>query len=412
MRCYYYRILLPTGQTKSNFDKLAVDNSLSAKIYLEGRWKAVVLSVTRFPGWFNVFYDGYSNLFRRSISQASLADFFHNLAIMLESGVPMIEALGELCDKDNDDRTIFLAKDLLEGLATGDSFVDSLDRRSDVVPETVRCLARIGEESGTLDRTLRDAADHLGRVNTFARNARRAMIYPLFVLVSIFGAFLYWVYSVVPNLGDLFGRMGVELPALAQGVIAMTNRVHDNFLWFLYGFIMVCLFFYLLYRYHTKSRFLVHKVAYHLPISRTLLRSSNLAFISEYLSLLHASGINIVRSLEVLLDSVRNEVYRRKIARVLAGVKRGNSLSSEMRTAELFPGFGLRMVAVGEQTGTLDRQLQSLAREFQKRFEHLVATIGEIIQPLTILIAGALFLFMIIALFLPIYQLIGQVIRH
>lgn len=413
MRCYYYRLLLPTGQTKRGLVKLAVESSHSARIYLEGRWKAVVvLSIFAFPAWFNVLYDSYRMLFKRSIGSAHLADFFHNLAVMLESGVPIIEALQELAEKDNDPHIIVLAEDMLEGLSSGNTFADSLERRSDVIPSTVRCLAGIGEKSGTLDRTLRDAADHLGRINTFARNTKRAMIYPLFVFFSILVAFFFWVYSVVPNLGALFGQMGVELPALARWVIGTASGVHNNIVMVLIVFLLVFAVCYFTYRYHSKTRYVVDLLLYHMPVTKTLVRSSNLAFISEYLSLLHSAGINIIQSLEVLSDSTHNEVYKRKINSVILGVRKGNSLSSEMRNVQLFPGFGIRMISIGERTGTLDKQLTNLALEFHKRFEHLVGIIGEIIQPLTILIAGAFFLFMIIALFLPIYQLIGQIIRH
>jgi len=140
-----------------------------------------------------------------------------------------------------------------------------------------------------------------------------------------------------------------------------------------------------------------------------LIRSSSLAFITEYLSLLISSGINIVDSLEVLERSIKNEVYRDKIRQVREGVSRGNSLSEEIKARKTFPGFVIRMISVGEQSGSLDTQLRYLAEEYRSRFDHIVASISEIIKPLVMIIAGGLFILMIVALFLPIYQLVGQV---
>ena len=139
------------------------------------------------------------------------------------------------------------------------------------------------------------------------------------------------------------------------------------------------------------------------------MRSSGLAYITEYLSLLISSGVEIIKSLEIIEESITNEVYKEKIGEVREGVMRGNTLTDELRSAEVFPSFVLRLTSIGEQTGTLDSQLKYLAEEYRKRFEHTVESISEIIQPLVIIFAGLLFILMIIALFLPVYKLIGEV---
>jgi type II secretory pathway component PulF len=122
-----------------------------------------------------------------------------------------------------------------------------------------------------------------------------------------------------------------------------------------------------------------------------------------------AAGVNMVESLRVLEHAVRNEVYRESIGKMRAGIMRGNALSDEMHQTKIYPGFVVRMIFVGEQSGRLDEQLEYLAEEYQVRFEHIVSSIAEIIQALVMLLAGARFLLMVAALFLPIYQLIGEV---
>jgi len=409
MRCFYYRILLANGSTQWGVAKLAMLRPTSAQVYLEKRWRAVVISLRALPRWFNAAYDAYFTLTRRRISRADLAEFFRNLAVMLGGGVPILSAMEELATDAEAGPTAVLAGDLLESLRSGASLTESLQRHADLVPETVRNLARIGETSGTLDTTLGHAADHLYRLVRITRDSKRALIYPAFVFAAIFTAAMFWIYYVVPNIADLFRQMRVDLPVLTTTVVAFAEYVNGHFLLFsllLAGLVGGSV---LLVKHNQRVRYQVHKLGYHLPVSRLLVRASALAFITEYLSLLLASGVNIAHSLDVLQRSLSNEVYRRKIRQVRSGVLRGNSLTDEMRAAGIFPGFVLRMVSVGEQTGSLDKQLAYLAAEYRRRFEHVVASIGEIIQPVTMLIAGGLFILMVASLFLPVYQLIGQV---
>ncbi len=409
MRCFYFQRLLPNGQLKTGITKLAFLNELSAKIYMEKRWQSVIVKLVMLPGWFSIFYDWFVNIVHRPIQRYELADFFRNLAVMQGSGIPILEAMDEMSSEDSSLQTRHLAADILESLRSGATLSDSLERQADLIPETVRHLTQIGEVSGTLDRTLLDASEHLQRINKIVGDSKRAMIYPAFVFLSIFGTGLFWIGYVVPAISSLFKQMRVKLPPLTQWVLKMSNIAGSHFAWFVALLIALILGAVILVRRNAKVRYKVQELALALPVSRILVSSSALAFITEYLSLLISSGLNVVESLEVLRKATRNEVYKKAIGRIREGVMRGNSLSAGMRESRRFPGFVTRMVSVGEQAGSLDQQLKYLANEYRQRFDRVVGSIGEIIKPVVMLIAGALFIFMVVALFLPIYQLIGQV---
>lgn len=408
MRCFYYQRLLPTGQLKSGVIKLAFLNPESARFYLEQRWKSVIVKLVMLPGWYNALYDGIKLVGQKPMKREELADFFRNMAVMQRSGIPVFDAVEELTGDDSSKTSRRLAEDLLESLRSGSSLTDSMERHSDLIPETVRYLTRIGEASGTLDRTLMDASEHLKRVGKIAQDAKRAMIYPAFVFLSIIGAAIFWISYVIPSISDLFIQMQVELPPLTRWLLELSENVSTHLALSL-GLIFAVIYGSLmLVKHNRRVRYRVHQLGLFLPISRLLMRSSALAFITEYLSLLVASGINVVDSLEVLSQATRNEVYRESILRIREGVMRGNSLSSEMRQTKRFPGFAIRLISVGEQTGSLDTQLRYLAEEYRHRFDHVVASISEIIKPAVMILAGGLFILMVIALFLPVYELISQ----
>jgi general secretion pathway protein F/type IV pilus assembly protein PilC len=386
-----------------------MSNERSAQVYLEKRKDAIILSLIMLPRWYLYVYDFWNRIRGNYIDRASLAEFFHNLAVMLKAGVPIFSAVEELASGDSEPKVRDLAENLLESMRSGLTFSQSLDKHRDIIPKTVRYLAHIGETSGNQDRTLNDAAEHLNRIVGITRDTKRAMIYPAFVFTSIIGATIFWLYYVVPNISELFKQMQVDLPTITKLTVAFSNHIHDYIL--VYLLLIIILIFVLvgLYKYNQRFRYRVHKLFMKLPISRTIMKSSGLAFITEYLSLLITSGVDIITSMEIIEGSITNEIYKEKIGQVRDGVMRGNTLTDELRAAEVFPSFVLRLTSIGEHTGTLDNQLKYLATEYRKRFEHTVESISEIIQPLVIIFAGLLFVLMIVALFLPVYKLIGEV---
>ncbi len=409
MRSFYYQHLLPTGQLKSGIEKLAFDNPDSARLYMERRSKVTVVKLVMMPAWTTYFLDFMRRFFSPPMNREEQVDFFHSLAVMQRSGIPIVDAMEELASEDSNKPTRKIASEVLESLRSGASLSESLDRHSDDIPVTARHLVEIGESSGNLDRTLMDAANHLKRIGRILKDTKRVMIYPVFVFLSIFLAALFWIVYVIPNIADLFRQMKVELPAITRWVLEFSEGFSANLLWVAVILVVVWLVFLRLKHRSQRFRYRYHQLLLKLPVSKVLIKSSSLAFITEYLSLLISSGISIVESLAILERSVKNEVYREKIRKVHEGVSKGNSLSSEIRAQNAFPGFVARMISVGEQSGNLDQQLSYLAEEYRERLDHVVATISEIIKPLVMLLAGALFILMIVALFLPIYQLIGQV---
>jgi len=144
------------------------------------------------------------------------------------------------------------------------------------------------------------------------------------------------------------------------------------------------------------------------PISRVLVTSSGLAFLAEYLAILTRSGLDVVSSLRILERSTSDIYYEDRLMAVRLYVERGDRISAAMRLIGGFPNLMVRMIAVGEDSGTLDRQLSYLAAEYGKRLKQTVAIIAEIIKPLVVVVAGGVFLVLIMALLLPVYDLVRQ----
>jgi type II secretory pathway component PulF len=154
-------------------------------------------------------------------------DFFRNLAVMQKSGISAFEAMEVMASEDSSKPIRAFSNDILESLRCGSSLSESFERRSDVIPESVRYLTQIGEGSGTLDRTLSDAAEHLRRLGKIVDGAKRALIYPVFVFMTIMLTVVFWVSYVIPNIADLFSQMQVQLPALTLWVQSASERLNQ-----------------------------------------------------------------------------------------------------------------------------------------------------------------------------------------
>lgn len=408
MNHFWYKLIRDDGRMSGGVAELPFTDDLAVRTYFEQRGMTVV-SVHRLHYVLSIFYSIVSLMFRRGISSHELIELLMNLSVMMRSGVPLLSALQDSLSYSQNPAVKRVVEDLHLSFEAGLSFSEATDRHPKVFPEIVRYLIRIGEESGTLDKTLQDSADHLDRLRHIKTGAKKAMIYPAFVLVATIGAAAFWLYYVVPDIVDLFKQMQVPLPAVTVFLINLSNFLQNYLHYILIGIFAMTVAIVSIIRYNYTARKGFHWLLLKMPITKVIVSSSNLAYISEYFSLLISSGVNVVRSLEVMEDSIANLIYREKLVQITKGIRRGNTLTEEFRKATIYPGFVVRMISVGEQSGRLSEQLAIVAKEYQKRLKDTVDNLGELVKPIAILIVGGLFIFIIVALFLPIYHLIGQI---
>jgi type II secretory pathway component PulF len=269
----------------------------------------------------------------------------------------------------------------------------------------------MGEETGQLDKMLADAAAHLKRVHGIVSDTKQALLYPAIVFLVMGAGVFFWFYYVVPKIVSLFKEMDVVLPPLTLFLIAVSEFTRNNAVTVLLAIAAVCILVHTGRRRNRRFKRLTDALLLKLPITRTLLTASGLAFISEYLSMLLNAGIDILQSLQIIIDSVGNEVYRDKLVGVKDAISKGEGISDAIRGAEIFPSFVVRMINVGEMSGSLTDQLDYVSEEYRKKLSLLVASLGKMLEPLVLIVAGSFFAVIIIALLLPIYDLLSQVSR-
>jgi general secretion pathway protein F/type IV pilus assembly protein PilC len=413
VNAFYYRVLTLDGRRVAGFVRLAVERDFSARLWLERNRNGVVLSLYRLPSWLSGLFSSNGGFLTSGISQEDIAGFLRDLAVMTGAGVPVLDALQAIAEEyeyaDNP-RIAGVARALLNDLDSGTSISGAFERHADIFPETIRNLVAIGDEIGAVDRVLLEGSEHMERIARMSRSSRRALIYPAFVFAAMAAAAAFWVFYVIPKISQLFRQMGVELPAVTRYVLDGADwlTAHSRLVVLLTVILVVGPV--IAVKASKPFRHHLHRLGHRLPVTRVLMRSAGMAFISEYLALLITAGLDMVHSLGVMERSISDEFYRARIGAVRRVVERGERLGPAMRQIGGFPAMAVRMISVGEETGTLDRQLKHLAAEYRLRFDHVMESLGEVIRPLVILIAGAMFIVMIIALLLPVYELIKHAV--
>ncbi len=410
-RIYWVRYVNASGGVRQRLTVLGTNDESTARLILEQQFGLIVMGLWMAPALLAHIWLFVMPLLRRQWPYDQLAEFFHNLGIMLKSGLPIDGALQELAKDIEHPGIRRFALDMYASVAAGNALSASLSKYEHQIPMAVRALVGIGELSGDLDRTLIESGQHIKRMKRIRQDVSKALIYPMFTLVTLLAVVIFWIYYVLPELSRMFLQMGAKLPsytlATMNAVKAMQGFINTGF-WFFAALALVGLAVLLK---STRVRYQIFYLLYRLPISGLLIKSSSLAFITEYMALLIRAGLPLVESLKILTANIKNPFYARKLAQIRDGVNRGNSLSLEMARAAVFPAMVVRLVSVGEQTGTLDTQLQILADDYRQRLEHVIASLSEILQPLLLIVMGGFFILVVVIFLLPVYQLISQVMK-
>ncbi len=344
--------------------------------------------------------------FLARISRIELAEFFHNLALLIKGGVPLRESLQDLITNADNPLLSKVFGRVQKRLEDGILFSESLTVENKHIPKIILPLVAIGEETGQLDKTLEDAAIHLEKVQEIISSTRRALIYPTFVLLAMFGAFIFWMVFVLPQLLELFVTMGLEELPLATRILMSSVEYFHTFWPIIPLFFLVFFFFYLLSRKNEKIRYFWDMFMTRIPITGKVMRSSQLAFFFEYTSLLTSGGIHIIKSMNLMKQSVDNRLLQESIARIVEDIVAGDSMSDAIARLPFFEPFVLRMVRVGEQTGKLPEQFQILADYYMTRVNKMVETMSKTLEPVIIGIAGLVFMIIVMGLLGPVYSLV------
>ena len=408
MNHFKYKVITSSGNIESGIIKLPYQNVMSAITHLErdGKFAIYVKKI----GFFFSFIIKLSRFgLRKRLKRTEQVEMFNNLSLMLKSGVSLTTALKETTEEMNASNVASDIDDIIKAIEGGTTFSAAAAKYRYIFPRTVIYLIKIGEETGQLDTMLKNASEHLKKIQTIISDTKQALLYPAFVFSALGAGFLFWFYYVVPKIVSLFKEMDVSLPKLTLFVMGVSSFIQNYIIHILLSLAFV---FILITSARKKSRGfrkILDGIFLKTPVAGGIIYASNLAYITEYLSLLINAGIDVLRSISILKETLQNEIYRDKISEIEENLKKGEGVADSFKKAKVFPPFVTRMINIGEISGTLTNQLDYIAEEYKQKLSIMVATIGKSIEPIVLVIAGIMFAIIIGGLMLPIYDLVSGI---
>lgn len=340
---------------------------------------------------------------RRSFSTRELALMTRQLASLSRAGLPLAEALGTMVEQDAGREGKILAgvrAKVVEGMA----FADALREFPRYFPEMYSAAVAAGERSGRLDLVLERLAEHLEEREQLSRDVGMTLLYPVVLVVVAISVVGGLVTYVVPRVIEIFNRMEQALPLATRILITISDVLRDYGLWMLVGLVLLIVGGLRLLR-QERFRHRWHLWLLKLPALGQLIRAQETSRLSRTLAILLHSAVPLVEALVVSRRVVTTEPFRQAMGNAARQVREGTALHRALGESGLIPAVTLRLVASGERGGELAAMLDQAAEIHERQLATAMGLVTGLLQPILILLVGAMVLFIVLAILLPILDL-------
>jgi len=332
-----------------------------------------------------------------------------NLAAMLDAGLTSSRALGVMERQTPSKRLKKVLGGVIADVRRGSMLSQSLAAYPDVFSSLLISMVRAGEESGQLAGSLRVVATQMERASTLSKKIRGALMYPSIVVIAMIGIGILMLIYVVPTLTATFTELGTELPPTTRLIIGTSTFLTEHTLLalgFFFGFIVL-----MVYAAHTKRGMRVLDWLFlKMPVIKGLVMETNAARMARTMASLLAAGVDVILTISITRDVVRNSFYQDVLSEAETAVTKGGSLSQVFeKYSSLYPPLVSEMIAVGEETGKLSGMLAEIASFYEESVEQKTKDLSTIIEPILMLFIGAAVGFFALSMIAPIYSLSGSI---
>ena len=341
----------------------------------------------------------------RRIKPKDIAAFSRQLATMLTSGIPLVQSFSIIAAAVENPRMKKLLDTIRKDVESGSTFGEALRKHPVYFDNLYVSLVEAGESAGVLDQVLDSIASYQERIESIKGKIKKAMFYPAAVVAVALGVTALLLIIVIPQFEDMFRGFGADLPAFTRFVVGISHFMQSQgWLIIIAGVLFVVGFIQLKKRSRPFER-LIDRVSLKLPIIGPVLEKSALARFSSTLATTFAAGVPLVDALKTVAGATGNIVYEEAVHKVREDVATGHQLQLSMQQTGLFPPMLIQMTAIGEEAGSLDAMLQKVANVYEEEVNNTVDALSSLLEPIIIVIIGVLVGGMVVAMYLPIFQM-------
>jgi len=399
MAIYKFRALDHTAQMRSGTLTAADEPELAHLLSMQGL-TLVEAKRALLPGW--------GELFQPKFSEKKLRDFTYLLKLVYVSGIPLLEGLQGIMEGQTDPELRKTIQQLHDGVESGKSLSECLEERPAIFPEYYVQMVRAGEASGTLDKSIDGLLSYVEWQADFSKTVRGFFVYPLTILsiLILLGGVL--VIFVFPGLMKVFTKLDVVLPLPTRIVMGISNFAQHYWL-LLGGGAAVAFVVTKLWSRTAEGRKKLDGLTLALPVVGPLVVKINISRYFKTLATLYSAGLEIQQTFLAATAVVSNQVLREKLGAIPRAIAGGETIHRAMLSLGMFQGLVVEMVGMGERTNNLDSALLRVCTIYDREVPETIKKVFAVIEPLTVVVMGGMVLMVLLAIFLPIYSIVGGI---
>ncbi len=348
----------------------------------------------------------YQNM--RKVNEQALTVFSRQFATMINAGLAMVRCLDILSEQTEDKKlqaTLIQVRRDVEG---GSTLSAALQKHPQVFSTLYHSMVKAGEMGGVLDEVLDRLASFMEKDFALKKKVKSALTYPVVILVMALGIVFFLVTYILPTFVSMFDSMNVQLPLPTKILIETTKAVRNPVIDII-AVAVVAVGFFLLNRYVKtpvgRRQYDLFKL--NIPVFGLLNKKVAISRFCRTLGTLLSSGVPIMQALEIVGKASGNEVIALTVSKIRESIREGESIASPLGASGMFPPMVTQMVAVGEETGNLDAMLSKIADFYDTEVEYLLSSLTSMLEPIMIVGMGGIVGFIVVSVFMPLYQLIG-----
>lgn len=343
------------------------------------------------------------------ITAKDIAIFSRQLATMLSAGVPLVQAFEIIAQGNENPSMQNLLLTIKKDIESGDSLYAALHKQAKYFDDLFCNLIAAGEQSGTLETLLDKIATYKEKTEALKAKVKKALFYPAAVLVVAFVVCAILLIFVVPQFEEIFRSFGAELPSFTLMVINLSQFMQVYWWVILTAITLSSIVFLEIRKRSLRVRKHLDKLTLKLTVIGTILEKSAIARFSRTLSTMFSSGVPLVDAMDSVAGASGNLVYQQAILKIKDEVACGTQLFLSMKQTKLFPNMVVQMVAIGEESGSLDEMLAKVADFYEDDVDNQVESLSSLLEPLIMTVLGVIVGGLVIAMYLPIFQM-GSVV--
>lgn len=398
------RLGTPTGEVVTRTFEATAERDLRAKLEREG-FKIFSVAVTGTAGVRRAL-GGQARA--RKIKTEDFLLFNQQLSALLRAGLPILQAIGILRKRVPNERLRLLLEDIEEKVRAGQALSQAFASQGDAFPRIYVASILAGERSGSLDEVLLRYVSYQKTIAEARRKIRKSLTYPSFLVTASIGLVMVLSTYVIPQFMKLYSGVGAtQLPTVTIVVVSTAEFIRSNLTW-LIPTILGTLIFILYWRRTPTGRLAIDRWILKTPVAGETVRQMTIAQFTRSLATLLAGGITLPESVEIASESITNRALRTASSGVLTGIREGRSFTESLETGGWMSELALDMIGVGERSGALREMLDEVANFYDSELDVRLNTITTFIEPIILIFMGSLVMTILLAMYLPLFYMIGN----